>query len=181
MTDQPRILSDNKRDSLRARIEAAERRNAERSLADNARAAATAAADYTRAHPLAVIGGALAVGLAIGLLTRPGRRMVSSAATSATSGIKTIAARGGSQIGTLLGEAAIGYIMALVDDAMQTARTGQERIGELGDAASAQARNLKSGAAQAAGAAAGKSRNLARSARSKASRAVTDLRPKPKG
>ena len=35
--------------------------------------AAGAAVDYTRAHPLTVIGGALALGLAIGLLTRPGR------------------------------------------------------------------------------------------------------------
>ncbi|PKP96580.1 MAG: hypothetical protein CVT76_06480 [Alphaproteobacteria bacterium HGW-Alphaproteobacteria-15] len=180
MTDQPRIITDSKRDSLRARIEAAERRNAERSLADNARAAATAAADYTRAHPLAVIGGALAIGLAIGLLTRPGRRVVSNAAASATSGIKTMTARGGSQIGTLLGKAAVGYIMALIDDAVQTARAGQERAGELGDAASAQARKLKSGATQAAGAAAGKSRSLARDTRSKAGRMVNDLRTKTK-
>jgi hypothetical protein len=118
MTDQPRSLVPAARDSLRARIEAAERRNAERSIADQARAAANAAVDYTRAHPLTVIGGALALGLAIGLLTRPGRQLagrvahstgdaVSGAASSASNGVKRLAASGGSRIGTLLGEAAV--------------------------------------------------------------------------
>lgn len=191
MTDQSRILADGKRDSLRARIEAAERRNADRSLADNARAAATAAVDYTRAHPLTVIGGALAVGLVIGLLTRPGRRVarrvvssasdaVSGAASSATSGVKSITARGGSQIGTMLGEAAVAYIMTLVDDALETARAGQSRAEEIGDAASAQARKLTAGAADAVESAAANSRSLARKTRAKAERVVNDLRRKTK-
>lgn len=192
MTVQPRILADSKRDSLRAKIEAAERRNADRTLADSAREAAKAAADYTRAHPLTVIGGALAVGLAIGLLTRPGRRVarqvvssasgaVSGAAASATSGVKGVAARGSSRIGLMLGEAAIAYIMTLVDDALETARTGQERAEEFGGAAGAQARKLRASAGDAVDTAAASSRDLARKTRSTAKRVVSDLRRKTKG
>ena len=153
MTDQPRFITDGKRDSLRARIEAAERRNAERSLADDARKAAAAAVDYTRANPLTVIGGALAAGLVIGLLTRPGRRAalrvvssaggaVSGAASSAGAGVKGLAARGGSRIGLMLGEAAVAYAMTLIDDALDAARRGQDRAEELTDSAGTQARNL---------------------------------------
>jgi hypothetical protein len=192
MTDQPRFLADTKRDSLRARIEAAERRNDNRSLADSAREAAKAAADYTRANPLTVIGGALAVGLAIGLLTRPGRRVarrvvgsasgaVSGAAASTVSGVKGVAARGGSRIGMMLGEAAMAYIITLVDDALETARTGQNRAGEIGDAAGAQARRLRTGAADAVDSAAATSRKLAQSTRGTAERIVRDLKRKTKG
>lgn len=188
MTDQTPAFADAARDSLRARIEAAEHRNAERTLADNARAAVTAATDYTRAHPLTVIGGALAAGLAIGLLTRPGRRIarrvvgsasdaVSGAATNASAGVKTITTRGGLRLGALLGEAAVSYIRTLIDDTIETARAGQEQAGELGDNASAQARKLKDGAAE-------NSRTLARkarTARTAAGRMARDLTGKTKG
>lgn len=192
MTDQSTALTNDSRDALRARIEAAERRNAERTLADDARDAAKAAADYTRANPLAVIGGAVAVGLVIGLLTQPGRRAakqvvnrasdaVSGATSSATSGIKSITARGGSRIGTMFGEAVLAYVMTLIDEAMETARAGQDRAGELGDAAGAQARKIKTGAVQAAEAAADNSKTLARKTRDQAERVVNDLRRKTKG
>mgnify|MGYP001101366086 CR=1 FL=1 len=55
MTDLSPFSADGKRDALRARIEAAERRNAERTVAVQAREAASAAVDYTRAHPLTVL------------------------------------------------------------------------------------------------------------------------------
>ena len=87
MNDPTPVLG---RDSLRARIEAAERRNAERSLADQARAAAEKASDFARANPLTVIGGALAVGLVIGLATRPGRKVAGravGAVSAAASGV----------------------------------------------------------------------------------------------
>lgn len=192
MTDQSPFPASPSRDSLRARIEAAERRNAERSLADNAREAAQAAADYTRANPLMVIGGALAVGLAIGLLTRPGRQVaqrvassatgaVSGAASSAASGVKGVAARGGSRLGEMLSQAAVAYVISLIDEAMDSARAGQGRAADLGDAASVQARKLKAGAAQVAGNAADSSRALARKTRDTAGRVVGDLKRKTKG
>lgn len=192
MNDPARIPAEDQRDSLRARIEAAERRNADRTLADDARAAAAAAVDYTRAHPLTVIGGALALGLTIGLMTRPGRQMaqrvassasgaVSNAAANTASGAKNVAARGSTKVGGLLGEAMLGYVMTLIDEALDTARAGQERAEELGDAASGQARKLKDGAVHAAETAAENSRTLARKTRAAAQRAIRDLARKTKG
>ena len=192
MTDQPRISADGQRDALRARIEAAERRNSERSLADNARAAADSAVQYTRAHPLTVIGGALALGLAIGLMTRPGRRLarnvvgsasdaVSGATSNATSGVKSVAARGGTALGSMFGEAAMAYVMTLIDDAVEAARAGQDRAEDLGDAAGAQARKIGASAMQAADTAAEGSRSLARKTRKAAGRVVADLSRKTKG
>jgi hypothetical protein len=192
MTNLTPFPTDGKRDALRARIEAAERRNAERTLADQARAAATAAVDYTRANPLMVIGGALAAGLVIGLLTRPGRRVagqalhkagdaISDAATSASSSVKGVAKRGGSQLGMMLGEAVMAYVMTMIDEAIEAARTGQERAEDLGDAAGVQARKIKSSAVQAAETAATSTKSLARNTREAAGRMVADIARKTKG
>lgn len=146
-------LSGPTRDSLRARIEAAERRNAERNLADQAREAAAAATDYARAHPLAVVGGALALGLVIGLATRPGRKVAaraagavgaaaSGAASSASSGVKDIAARGGSKLGALIGNALMAYAMQVIEEVLDGTRAGQEKFGDLSDAAGDKARTV---------------------------------------
>ena len=146
-------LSGPARDSLRARIEAAERRNAERNLADQAREAAAAATDYARAHPLAVVGGALALGLLIGLATRPGRKVAaraagavttaaSGAASSASSGVKGIAARGGSKLGALIGNALMAYAMQVIEEVLDGTRAGQEKLGDLSDTATEKARTV---------------------------------------
>ena len=148
------------RDSLRARIEAAERRNAERTLADQAREAAAAAGEFARARPLTVVAGALAVGLLIGLATRPGRKVAgravgavsaaaSGAAGSAASGLRGVAARGGSRIAALLGEAALAYAMTLIDDIVAGAQAGQEKIADLGEEAGAAARKTRAKASDA--------------------------------
>lgn len=190
MTTQPRISADS-RDSLRSRIEAAERRNAERSLADQARAAADAAVDYTRAHPLTVIGGALAIGLVIGLLTRSGRRVagqayhsasdaISGAASSAKSGVRSVRSGDGSRIGHTFGEAALAYVMTAIDEMLDAARAGQERAAELGDAAGTQAKKLSADASEVAGSAADSTRALARKTRDVAASAVRDLRRQTK-
>jgi hypothetical protein len=161
MTDLSPFSAEGKRDALRARIEAAERRNAERTLAVQAREVAAAAVDYTRAHPLTVIGGALALGLAIGLLTRPGRQLaqrvatgageaVSGARNSAASGVKRVAVRSGTQLGTLIGEAVMGYVMTMIDDALDSARTGQERAADLGDAVGDKVRKARTTAVRVA-------------------------------
>jgi ElaB/YqjD/DUF883 family membrane-anchored ribosome-binding protein len=191
MTDLTPTPANDQRDALRARIEAAERRNADRSLADQARAAADAAIDYTRANPLTVIGSALAFGLALGLLTRPGRRVagralhsasdaISGAATSASSGVKTVASRGGSRIGTLIGEAALGYAMTMIDEVLDAAREGKERAEDLGEAAGTQARKIGAGASDAAGSAADSTRALARKTADAALSAVRDIRRQTK-
>lgn len=189
MTD---TTSTQQRDALRARIEAAERRNTDRSLSDQARAAAGAAVDYTRANPLTVIGGALAVGLALGLLSRPGRRVagkalhsaggaISGAASTASSGVKSVAARGGSRLGAMIGEAAVAYAMTMIDDVLDAAREGKDRAGDLTEAAGTQARKLGSEASDAAGSAADSTRALARKTRDAALGVVRDIRRQTKG
>lgn len=190
MTDTTSASHD-QRDALRARIEAAERRNAERSFADQARAAADAAIDYTRANPLTVVGGAVAFGLVLGLLTRPGRRVagralhsaggaISGAASSATSGVRSVAARGGSRLGTLVGEAAMGYALTVIDDILEAARETKERAGDFGEAAGAQARKLGADASDAAGSTADGTRALARNMRDAALGVVRDIRERTK-
>jgi ElaB/YqjD/DUF883 family membrane-anchored ribosome-binding protein len=175
------------RDALRARIEAAERRNAERTLADQAREAAASAADYTRAHPLTVIGGAVALGLAIGLLTRPGRRVarqageaISGAASTASSGVKRVTARGSSRIGTMIGDAVVTYLMAAIEEILETARAGQDKAAEIGDAAGTRAKQLTAEASDAAGSAVDSTRALARKTADVAVGVVRDLRRKAK-
>lgn len=179
------------RDALRAKIEAAERRNAERTLADQAREAATAAADYTRAHPLTVIGAAVAIGLAIGLLTRPGRRIASGtyhtasdatseAASSASTSVRRVTGRSRSRIGEAIGEAVSGYLLAAVEELLDTARAGQERAGELGEAAGKEARKLSATATEAAGSAADNTRELVRKTADVAAGVVRDIRRKAK-
>ena len=182
MTEPTPISPTGSRDALRARIEAAERRNADRTLADQAREAAAAAVDYTRANPLTVIGGALAAGLIIGLLTRPGRRVasrvahstadaISGAASSASSGVKNVASRGGSRFGQ----------MTLIDEVLETARAGQERAEELSDAAGVKAKKITARTTDAAGSAAHSTRALARKTRAAAADIVRDLGRKTKG
>lgn len=191
MTDATALTPADKRDALRAKIDAAERRNAERSLADQAREAASAAADYTRDHPLTVISGALVAGLLLGLATRPGRRVAtraagavgaaaSGAASSAASGVKGLTARGGTRIGTLVGDAALAYVMKLIDDVVDAARSSQDRIEDLGDEAEATARRVRREAVHALGTAADTTREAARKSRRKTTRVVRDTVKKVK-
>lgn len=192
MTTQPPLPANDQRDALRARIEAAERRNADRTIADQARAAADSAIDYTRAHPLTVIGGALALGLVIGLLTRPGRRVagrafhgaseaISGAASTASSSVKSVASRKPSRLGTMIGEAAVAYVLNLINDLVETAEAGQQRAEDLGDTAAAKARRLSAEAGVVAASAADNTRALARKTRDKAMGAARDIRRKTGG
>ena len=186
MTDAKPTAAD-QRDALRAKIEARERRIAERTLADEARAAAGAATEYVKANPLTVVGGAIALGLIIGLMTKPGRRAAASAATgtaNAVGGVASAAAgsvgnaakKRGSAIATLFADAVVAYGIKLIDDAMDRARAGQDAMEDLGDAATAKARSAKRDAEYAAGTAADKTRAMGQRTRRRAARAVRDLK-----
>lgn len=176
----------NPRDELRAKIEASERRIAQRTLADQARDAAEVATDYAKANPLKVVGGAVIAGLVVGAMTKPGRRVVKSAATGtagAVSGAASGAARTvssaakkrSSAFTALVADAVIAYGIKFIDEAMSGARKGQDAIEDVGDSASAKARELRREASYLAGSAADKSRNAARRTRRRAERAVRDL------
>lgn len=125
-------LSDQqKRDQLRARIEAGERRNEERTLADQAKDAADNAVEFTKKHPYAVIGGAIAVGLAIGAMTRPGRRL----------------GKRGGVIAGLLTDAALAYGARLIDNAGNAAQFAGDKFEDISDSAATKARGLRRDAA----------------------------------
>ena len=186
MSDTPEATTpDSERDQLRAKIEASERRIAERTLADQAKEAADSALEYTKANPLKVVGGAVVAGLLIGLMTRPGRRMASRAATgtaAAVSGAAATTTRAaknataeGTRLGNLISDAVIAFGIKLMDDAMDAGRAGKDAIEDAGDSAAARARSLRREASYLAGSAADKSRAVAQRTRRKASRAVRDL------
>ncbi|MEM1053531.1 MAG: hypothetical protein AAGI28_15695 [Pseudomonadota bacterium] len=186
-----------KRDALRQKIEANERRIAERTLSDQAKEAAQAAADYTRANPLTVIGGAVVLGLAIGLLTKPGQRIAvkaasgaagaatgaaskvgdaaSNAAGAAADTVKDAAKDRTSAVWTLIADALVGYAIKLIDDTLGGSGAGKDALEDLGDSAAAKARSLRREANYLAGSAADKGRAATRRTKRRAERAVRDL------
>lgn len=177
---------DDKRDALRVKIEASERRIAERTFADQAREAADAALDYTKANPLKVVGGAIAVGLVLGLMTNSGRRVARNAATSAANMVGGAASGAARTVGTaaqnrtskfasLVADAVVAYGIKLIDEAMDGARAGQDKLEDIGDSASAKARELRRDVGYVAGSAADKTRTATRRTRRRAERAVRDL------
>jgi len=176
-----------RRDELRAKIEASKRRIAERTVADQAKDAAGAATTYVKQNPLTVLGGAIALGLVVGALTQPGRRAARNAATGAAgavSGAASGAAKSvgnaakarGSAFGTLLADALVAYGIKLIDDALETSRTGRDRLEDIGDSASAKSRELKRDAEYVAGSTADKTRTIARRTRRSAERAVREIK-----
>lgn len=184
MTTPTPVATTDARDALRTRIESAERRNAERTLADQARDAASTAADYTRANPLTVIGGAVVAGVIIGLLTRPGRQVAgraihsaSDAISSAGSNAKNFAKRR-TGMGQSIGDVVVAYGMTMMDEIMDAARAGQDRAEELGDVAGTKAKKLSASASDAADSAASSTRAMARKTRAVAADAFSDLKRK---
>ena len=119
------------RDALRQRIEEGEARLAERDFAAAAQEAADAAKEFVREHPVATIAGVAAIGLVIGAMTRPGRRLGSRAA-----GLASYAT-----------EAGIAYAMGVIDAAGDFAddvrEAGAERIEDLSDTVDRTTRKAK--------------------------------------
>ncbi len=176
-----------KRDALRAKIEASERRIAERTMMDQAKDAADAAATFAKKRPLTVLGGAVAAGLLIGLATRPGRRAarnaaagtvnaVNSAAKGTANVAKSASVKQASRFGTLLADAIVAYGVKLIDDAMDTARAGQDKLEDIGDSAGAKAREVRRDTSYFAGSAVDKGRAATRRTRRRAQRAVREIK-----
>lgn len=186
-----------KRDALRQKIEANERRIAERTLGDQAKEAVDSAVEYTKANPLTVIGGAVALGLAIGLMTKPGRRV----AVKAASGTASVATDAASKVGDAAGSAAsaaknkvadaaqdrtnalrvliadtlVGYAINFIDEVLGGPNAGKDKLEDIGDSAAAKARSLRREASYMAGTAADKGRSATRRTKRRAERAVRDL------
>ena len=177
--------TETKRDALRAKIEASERRIAERSFADQAKEAAENARDYTRKHPLVVIGGAVVFGLLVGAATRPGRRLVRSAAASTSEFVTDAAAetrdagkataKKANRMGDMISDMIVGYGIKMMDGAVDGARAGQDAFEDIGDSAAAKARKLRREAEYLAGSTADNARTASRRASRRTGRAVRGI------
>lgn len=154
------MSSDEKRDALREKIEAAEKRHEERSLQVVAKEAAENATTFVKKHPFATVGGAIAVGLAIGAMTKPGRRLTKR------SGV----------LAAFLTDAVIRYGIQAIDQASDAARQGQDKLEDFSDSVSDKARTAKREASHAAWTAADRTRTATRKASRKAGRVVRDVR-----
>jgi hypothetical protein len=119
------------RDALRQRIEDGQARLAERDLARTASDAVKAAGDFVRAHPVATVAGVAMLGLLIGSMTRPGRRMGNRAV-----GLVSYAT-----------EAGIAYAMGIMEAAGDLAdgvrEGGAEKLEDLGDSVARTRRKVK--------------------------------------
>ena len=148
-----RLTDQEKRDQLRARIEAGERRNEERTIMDQAKDVADSAIDFAKKHPVATVAGAVAVGLAIGAMTRRGR---------------DLGRRGGS-LASYAADAAIAYGLSMIEGA-------GDKFEDLSDAAGTQARRVKRDAGYRLDSMGDSLRSSSRKAGRKSSRAYRDLR-----
>ncbi|KZY55840.1 hypothetical protein A3736_09555 [Erythrobacter sp. HI0063] len=163
-TDTKPQTDEERREALRQRIEASEQRNAERSFADQAKDVLDSATDFAKKHPLAVVGGAIGVGLLIGAMTRPGRRLGRRTGTMAA----------------MAGDTVLGYAMGLMDRA-ETAgaaalRSSSDAIEDLGDSVGSTARRLRRDAAYRADATSDALASSRRRAGRKASRRFRSLK-----
>ena len=154
------LTDEQKRQKLRERIEAGEKRAHERSFADQAKDAADNAIEFTKKHPVAVISGAIVLGLAIGALTRPGRRI----------------GRKGGALAALAADAMMGYGSRFMDTAADAAQYAGDRFEDFGDTAATTARGLRRDAGYRFDIAGDALRTKGRRANRKSSRAMRHLR-----
>lgn len=158
------MTSDEKRADLKSRIEAGEARQKAREFASKAKDAAGTATDFVKRNPLAAVGGAIVVGLAIGAMTKPGRRVT-----------KNMARRSG-VFATLARDAVLAYGVKFIDEATSAARTGQDKLEDFSDAARTSAQSAKREVGYLAGKASDNAAAATRTAGRKTRRAVRGFR-----
>jgi hypothetical protein len=158
------MSSAEKRQELKAKIEAAEQRNANRSIEQYARDAAETATQFVKDHPVAAITGVALLGLAIGAMTRPGRRAGAEAGRRA------------SAFATHAAEIGLAYASGLFDAASDAAKSGKDALEDMGDNLQDNADAARRRARFVGGNAAATARSLAREAGKKAGRTSRDLR-----
>ena len=150
-----------KRETLREKIEAGERRNAERSLGDYAREARDGATSFVKAHPIATVAGGLALGVIVAsLVPGPGRRLSCASAAK------------GSALAAMLTELGIAYGTGLLDNLGDAARDGQDKLEDLGHSVGDTARSLRREADDASESA----ESFGRDAGKRATRTLRNLR-----
>ncbi|MGB7408336.1 MAG: hypothetical protein WA908_07505 [Pontixanthobacter sp.] len=158
------MSSEEKRQELKAKIEAAERRNADRTIGDRVQDASDSAAQFVKDHPVAAIAGVAVLGLAIGAMTRPGRR------AGAEAGRRT------SAFANRAAEIGMAYASGLFDAAGDAALAGRDKLEDMSDAMGDNARAAKRRASYSGGNAAAKARILSRETGKSAYRSTRGVR-----
>lgn len=129
----PKVQSktdEEKRAALKEKIAQAEEREAQRSLSDQAKGAADNALGFVRANPLKTVAAVAIGALVLGALTRPGRR----------------AGRKAGALASVATDAAMAYGLSLLDGVSNVASKGQDKLANVGNAASDRASAWKSSA-----------------------------------
>jgi ElaB/YqjD/DUF883 family membrane-anchored ribosome-binding protein len=121
-----------KREALRAKIDAAEARHAERSLGEQAKEAADGALEYVKANPIKSVAAVAIGALVIGAMTRPGRK----------------AGKRAGKFASVATDAALAYALSLFDSAEDAADKGQDRLADLTKSARKNAREWQDYAAR---------------------------------
>lgn len=156
---------DLKRQELRERIAAGEERNSRRDMImEKAIEARDSAVDFTKKHPVGVIAGALAIGLAIGAMTPRGRKLSKKAGKQA------------SVFATLAAEAATVFALDLMEKAGDAAIVGKDRLEDMSDSIAASARTARNEIGYKAGAASNSIRSISQDVSRKSARKIRDLR-----
>ncbi|GMN12550.1 hypothetical protein [Altererythrobacter sp. MTPC7] len=154
------MSSQEKRDELRAKIEAGEQRNEERTIGDYAKSAADSTTQFVKDHPVAAVAGVVVIGLAIGAMTRPGRRAGQKAGA----------------IATYATEMGLAYASGLLDQAGDVARAGGDALEDFGDDLAFGARKARRSAYKTAGNTSDNVLNLSRKAARRAGRTYRDAK-----
>jgi ElaB/YqjD/DUF883 family membrane-anchored ribosome-binding protein len=158
-----------KRAELKSKVDAAQKRNQDRqeqrTIGDYAREARDDATSFVKEHPITTLAGGIALGVLVAaLVPGPGRRL------------RKQATRRGAVLAGVLADLAVNYGSQALDGAGKAARSGQSRLGDLGEtlseALSDGARSLRREAGEASDSAG----SLTRSAGKRASKTLRDLR-----
>lgn len=152
-----------KRNALKAKIEAAEMRNALRSAGDTAQDAAEMATDFVKRHPLAAIAGVAVLGLAIGAMTKPGREAGKKAGSNAR------------KFAGYASEIGLAYAAGLLASLGDVVSDGKDAIEDATDKVTDNAGTLKRKAIFSGGNAAAAAKSISREAGKKAGRALRDM------
>ncbi|WP_379546897.1 hypothetical protein ACFCW2_12785 [Qipengyuania sp. DSG2-2] len=157
------------RDALRAKIEAGEKRNEERTLGQQAADLGESATQFVKDHPVASVAGVAVIGIMIGAMTRPGRRAGAAAGAKA------------SALATYATEMGLAYASGLLDQAGDVARASGDKLEDLGDDVAFTARKARRNATAAAGNTQDNVLSLSRKAARRAGRSYRDAKARVAG
>ena len=153
-----------KRDELKGKVAAAQKRNEERSMGDYARDARDNATSFVKQHPITTVVGGLALGALIASFLPGGRKVRKKASAKSA------------MLATAIADLALTYGSQFFDSASKVAREGQDRLGDIGDSIGDGARSLSRSAGTLASNASDSAGSTAREAGRSATRTIRDLR-----